>query len=147
MDDFMLVQDASKVKSGATDDSSPPAFSTEIAAAVPSATQVSMIVRSDARFTRSAIHELAAIGEQVDQRTTLAWSDIKLRCRRTTLGPLWITLGLGASVFSVGPLYGVLFGNWLSQYLPYFAAGIIAWAFLASCIRRAAAWTTRTLLA
>ena len=37
-------------------------------------------------------------------------------------------------MFSVGLLYGVLFGNELSQYLPYFAAGIIAWTFLASCI-------------
>jgi ABC-2 type transport system permease protein/lipopolysaccharide transport system permease protein len=68
------------------------------------------------------------------QWSTLAWTDIKLRYRRTTLGPLWITLGLGATVFSVGILYGVLFGNELSQYLPYFAAGLIVWTFIGSSL-------------
>jgi ABC-2 type transport system permease protein len=95
---------------------------------------MSTLVRSEARSIRSAIREFAAIGAQVDQWATLAWSDIKLRYRRTTLGPLWITLSLGAFVLSVGLLYGVLFGNELSQYLPFFAAGIIAWTFLAACI-------------
>ena len=44
------------------------------------------------------------------------------------------TLGLGATVFSVGTLYGVLFGNELSQCLPYFAAGLIAWTFTGSTL-------------
>jgi ABC-type polysaccharide/polyol phosphate export permease len=134
MDDFISVQDGSRDKSAGGDGPSPATFSADGAAALSSATQMSTMVLSDARSVRAAIRELAAIGGQVDQWATLAWSDIKLRYRRTTLGPLWITLGLGASVFSVGLLYGVLFGNELSQYLPYFAAGIIAWTFLASCI-------------
>jgi ABC-2 type transport system permease protein/lipopolysaccharide transport system permease protein len=92
------------------------------------------MVGSDARPIRLAIHELGTIGAQVDQWATLAWSDIKLRYRRTTLGPLWITLGIGASVFSVGLVYGVIFGATMSQYLPYFATGLIVWTFLASCI-------------
>jgi ABC-2 type transport system permease protein len=133
MDDFISVQHGSTDKSGAGDGPSPAAFSTKVAAAR-SATQVSTIVRSDARSIPSAIQELAAIGAQVDQWATLAWSDIRLKYRRTTLGPLWITLGLGASVFSVGLVFGILFGNEMSQYLPYFAAGIIGWTFLASCI-------------
>jgi ABC-2 type transport system permease protein len=131
MDDFVPVQDGSRGQSGAGDGPLPATLA-EITHS--SATQMSMILGSDARSIRSAIREFAIIGAQVDQWATLAWSDIRLRYRRTTLGPLWITLGLGASVFSVGLLYGVLFGNELSQYLPYFAAGIIAWTFLASCI-------------
>jgi hypothetical protein len=75
-------------------------WSVKIAAGL--STPMSTIVRSDALSIRSAIPEFAAIGAQVDRWATLAWSDIKLRYRRTTLGPLWITLGLGASVFSVG---------------------------------------------
>jgi ABC-2 type transport system permease protein len=133
MDDFVPAQDGSRGQSGAGDGPRSVTL-TEIAAAHSSATQMSMIFGSDARSIRSAIREFATIGAQVDQWATLSWSDIKLRYRRTTLGPLWITLGLGASVFSVGLLYGVLFGNELSQYLPYFAAGIIAWTFLSSCI-------------
>jgi ABC-type polysaccharide/polyol phosphate export permease len=134
MIEVISVQDGSRDKGRARGGASPAVDTTEIAAAHSSATQMSMIVGSGARSIRSAICEFAIIGAQVDQWATLAWSDIKLRYRRTTLGPLWITLSLGAFVFSVGLLYGVLFGNELSQYLPYFAAGIIAWTFLASCI-------------
>ncbi len=68
------------------------------------------------------------------QWSTLAWSDIRLRYRRTTLGPLWITLGLGATVFSVGFVYGTLFGNPMSQYLPYFTAGLIAWTLIVTSL-------------
>ena len=71
---------------------------------------------------------------RVEQWSTLAWNDIKLRYRRTTLGPLWITLGLSATVLSVGILYGVLFGNELTEYLPYFASGLVIWTFLASAV-------------
>jgi ABC-2 type transport system permease protein/lipopolysaccharide transport system permease protein len=71
---------------------------------------------------------------RVEQWSTLAWNDIKLRYRRTTLGPLWITLGLGATVLSVGILYGALFGNDLTEYLPYFSVGLVTWTFLATAI-------------
>jgi ABC-type polysaccharide/polyol phosphate export permease len=86
-------------------------------------------------------YSIAAAGREVwstlihaPQWATLAWNDIRLRYRRTTLGPLWITLGLGATVFSVGILYGVLLGNNLPEYLPYFAAGLIAWTFIGSTL-------------
>lgn len=81
-----------------------------------------------------AIGEILEVLTRASQWGTLAWNDIKLRYRRTTLGPLWITLSLGATVFSVGILYGVLFGNELSQYLPYFAAGLIAWTLLGTTL-------------
>ena len=63
----------------------------------------------------AATREILGTLMRFDQWSTLAWNDVKLRYRRTTLGPLWITLGLGATVFSVGILYGVLFGNELSR--------------------------------
>ncbi len=86
------------------------------------------------RSLRSAVFEVMAMLAQVQQWGTLAWNDIKLRYRRTTLGPLWITLGLAATVFSVGVLYGALFGNELSHHLPYFATGLVAWTLLGSTI-------------
>src|SRR5689334_8350731 len=84
----------------------------------------------DHRNMDVALGEILATLMGVTQWSTLAWNDIKFRYRRTTLGPLWITFGLGATVFSVGIVYGGLFGNELSQYLPYFAAGLIAWTFI-----------------
>ena len=94
----------------------------------------SLIAPSEPRSFRRAGGEAIAMLARVEQWSTLAWNDIKLRYRRTTLGPLWITLGLSATVFSVGILYGILFGNELSEYLPYFTSGLIAWTFLASAI-------------
>jgi ABC-2 type transport system permease protein len=94
----------------------------------------STITRIDHRGLGAALREISATFVGLAQWSTLAWNDIKFRYRRTTLGPLWITLGLGATVFSVGILYGGLFGNELSQYLPYFAAGLIAWTFIGSTI-------------
>jgi ABC-type polysaccharide/polyol phosphate export permease len=79
---------------------------------------------------REALEMLA----RVEQWSTLAWNDIKLRYRRTTLGPLWITLGLSATVLSVGILYGALFGSELTEYLPYFSVGLVIWTFLASAV-------------
>ena len=88
----------------------------------------------DHRRLGTAVGEILATLLGAAQWSTLAWNDIKFRYRRTTLGPLWITLGLGATVFSVGILYGGLFGNELSQYLPYFAAGLIGWTFVGSTL-------------
>lgn len=88
----------------------------------------------DHRQLGTALREILATLRGRAQWSTLAWNDIKFRYRRTTLGPLWITFGLGATVFSVGILYGGLFGNELSQYLPYFAAGLIAWTFIGSTL-------------
>ena len=78
--------------------------------------------------------EMTTVLGRVEQWLTLAQNDIRLRYRRTTLGPLWITLGLGATVLSVGILYGGLFGAEYSHYLPYFTASLIAWTFLSSTI-------------
>jgi ABC-2 type transport system permease protein len=92
------------------------------------------LAATDQRSLGAAAHEILGTLIRFAQWSTLAWNDVKLRYRRTTFGPLWITLGLGATVFSVGILYGVLFGNELSQYLPYFAAGLIAWTFIGSTL-------------
>jgi ABC-type polysaccharide/polyol phosphate export permease len=88
----------------------------------------------DYRSLPVAVNEILVTLLRAPQWGTLAWNDIKLRYRRTTLGPFWITLGLGATVFSVGILYGVIFGNELSEYLPYFAAGLIAWTLIGSSL-------------
>lgn len=64
----------------------------------------------------------------------LAWSDTKLRYRRTRIGPFWVTISTGFTVLSVGLVYGHLFGLPTTEgqagYVPYFAAGIIVWGFI-----------------
>lgn len=64
----------------------------------------------------------------------LGWQEVRLRYRRSTLGPLWITLGTGALVAGMGPLYGRLLNQDSSTYLPYLAIGLVVWAFLSALV-------------
>ena len=64
----------------------------------------------------------------------LAWKDIRLRYRRSHLGPFWITLSMGITIYSMGFLYGNLFGVKLSHYFPLLAAGMLTWALISTLI-------------
>ena len=45
----------------------------------------------------------------VDRWAMLAWSDIRLRYRRTKLGPFWMTLNMALMIISVGAVWGFIF--------------------------------------
>jgi ABC-type polysaccharide/polyol phosphate export permease len=66
---------------------------------------------------------------------SLASQDIKLRYRRSVLGPLWITIGTAVTIYTTGFLYGNLFHIQLDHYFPYLASGIIGWAFISILIQ------------
>lgn len=62
----------------------------------------------------------------------LAYQDIKVRYRRSVLGPFWITLSMAITVYSMGYLYGHLFHSDLKLYYPFLVGGMLAWSLL-SC--------------
>lgn len=64
----------------------------------------------------------------------LAWQEIRLRYRRSVLGPFWITLSMGVMVGSMGFLYGKIFGLELAHYYPYLSSGLITWSFISTLI-------------
>ena len=68
---------------------------------------------------------------------TLAMFDIKQRYRRSTLGPLWITLSTGIMVGTLGVLWSTLFKMDIKEFMPYFAAGLILWTFMSGQINEA----------
>jgi len=53
------------------------------------------------------------------------------------LGPLWITLSMGAMIGGMGPLYSSLFGTELSKFFPHLALGLIFWSLFASMVSEA----------
>src|SRR5476651_1250046 len=53
----------------------------------------------------------------------LAYQDIKLRYRRSVLGPFWITLSMAITVYSMGFLYSRLFNVDLAHYFPFLVSG------------------------
>ncbi|MFQ1021857.1 ABC transporter permease [Avibacterium paragallinarum] len=64
----------------------------------------------------------------------LAWNDILNRYRRSTLGPLWITLSMAITIGAMAPLYASFFGMPINDFFPRLALGIITWGLLASSI-------------
>ncbi|MDQ8039820.1 MAG: ABC transporter permease [Rickettsiella sp.] len=68
----------------------------------------------------------------------LAWQDIKLRYRRSTLGPFWITLSMAVTIYTMGLLYGRLFKMDLAQYYPFLATGILVWSLISSLLTEGA---------
>lgn len=64
----------------------------------------------------------------------LAYQDIKLRYRRSVLGPFWITISMAITVYSMGFLYAHLFHIDLNQYYPFLVSGMLTWALLSSAI-------------
>lgn len=80
--------------------------------------------------TMSAVSEMFPLERWV----TLAWTDIKLRYRRTKLGPFWMTLNTAVLIVSVGVVWGVIFHMPMKDYLPYFAIGMVTWNFVSATL-------------
>lgn len=65
----------------------------------------------------------------------LAYQDIKLRYRRSIIGPFWLTLSMAITVYSMGYLYSHLFhGMTLGKYYPFLVAGMLAWSLISAII-------------
>ena len=64
----------------------------------------------------------------------LAWQDIKQRYRRSTLGPVWLTLSFGVQMLTMGVLSGLLFNSPIEKSLPYVCAGMLVWFFVTQMI-------------
>lgn len=62
------------------------------------------------------------------------WQDIRMRYKRSTIGPFWITLSLGITVAAMGALYARLFHEEVADYIPYLSIGMIVWAFISTLV-------------
>jgi ABC-type polysaccharide/polyol phosphate export permease len=65
---------------------------------------------------------------------TLAYQDVKLRYRRSILGPFWITISMAITTYSMGYLYGHLFHTDLQVYFPFLVSGMLSWGLISSLI-------------
>lgn len=65
---------------------------------------------------------------------TLAYQDIKLRYRRSVLGPFWLTISMGVTVYSMGFLYAHLFHTDMQSYYPFLVAGMLCWTLISTSI-------------
>ena len=64
----------------------------------------------------------------------LSYQDIKLRYRRSILGPFWITISMAITSYSMGYLYGHLFHIDLQTYYPFIVAGMLSWTLISTLL-------------
>jgi lipopolysaccharide transport system permease protein len=92
---------------------------------------------------------LLGIGEnQIDKATREIWAslnawhlwtlfgsnDVKMRYRRSTLGPFWATLSTGIQILVTAFVMAFLFKTPLHRYLPFLAIGLIIWNTLTTIV-------------
>jgi ABC-type polysaccharide/polyol phosphate export permease len=64
----------------------------------------------------------------------LAWLDIRLRYRRSTIGPLWITISMTIFCVILGVVYSQLWKADISEYLPFLSVGYVMWMLFSSML-------------
>jgi ABC-type polysaccharide/polyol phosphate export permease len=64
----------------------------------------------------------------------LAYQDIKLRYRRSILGPFWLTISMAITIYSMGYLYAHLFHIELAKYYPFLVAGMLGWSLISTIV-------------
>jgi ABC-type polysaccharide/polyol phosphate export permease len=64
----------------------------------------------------------------------LAWQDIRLRYRRSKIGPFWITLSMTIFILSLGVVYSQLFKMEVAEYLPFLAVSFVLWGLISTTL-------------
>lgn len=64
----------------------------------------------------------------------LGWQDIRLRYRRSSLGPFWITLTMAITIYSLGFLYSHLWKTSMDDFILYYATGLLSWTLMVTTV-------------
>ncbi len=67
----------------------------------------------------------------------LAYFDLKLKYRRTFLGPWWVVLGVAISSSAMCFLWSVIFGMDWKTYLTYLFSGFVIWLWISELVSEA----------
>jgi lipopolysaccharide transport system permease protein len=73
-----------------------------------------------------------------EQWLFMAVQDIKLRYRRSMIGPWWVTVSTGVMVMMLGFMWSHIFATNPENYLPFFAVGFVLWGWMSGQISDAA---------
>ncbi len=64
----------------------------------------------------------------------LGWLDIKLRYRRTLLGPFWVTVSFAISAVAMTFVFSTLFKMEIRHFMPYLTAGLAVWTLISALV-------------
>ncbi|MFX1716097.1 ABC transporter permease [Paraburkholderia sp. A1RO-5L] len=68
----------------------------------------------------------------------LGWLEVRQRYARSRIGPFWLTISMGVMIGSIGIVYGTLFGQKMSDYLPFLATSLVLWSAFSQSVQDAA---------
>lgn len=71
--------------------------------------------------------------------SSLAWSNICQRYRRTVFGPFWLTLSSGIFILAFGLIYSILLNQDMHSYLPYITSGYLPWMLFSAFVTESCA--------
>jgi len=66
--------------------------------------------------------------------TRLGVQDIRLRYRRSAIGPAWVFVNLAVLVLAIGFIYANLLGQDPAGFIPYLTVGLVMWGYLTNSI-------------
>lgn len=89
---------------------------------------------SSPRSWRRAFGDIQAAIAQRELWGHLGWQDVKQRYRRSTIGPLWITISMAVTAAALGGLYSQLFNQPIGTFMPYVTVGFMIWYFISACV-------------
>lgn len=78
--------------------------------------------------------DLVDVVESRDLWVYLAWQDIRLRYRRSKIGPFWITISMAVFCLALGLIYSQLFKADVREYLPFLSIGFVFWAWISGML-------------
>jgi lipopolysaccharide transport system permease protein len=68
----------------------------------------------------------------------LGVAELRQRYRRSTLGPLWVTISMGIQALIMGFLLSFLFNIDIGRYLPFLCIGLVTWTYISNGVNDAA---------
>ena len=86
---------------------------------------------------RGAAEDLAQGARLWPQWFTLGNLEIRLRFRRTGLGPVWTSLSFALLLGALGAVYSRVLGLAVRDYVPWLALGLLVWTFAATVLQEA----------
>jgi ABC-type polysaccharide/polyol phosphate export permease len=64
----------------------------------------------------------------------MASQDIRLRYKRSAIGPFWLSVAMAVQVIGIGLLFSQIYDQPLDTFLLYISAGFVVWALLSTMI-------------
>ena len=81
-----------------------------------------------------AFDDFKSAAQRMPACVRLSYDDLILRYRRTILGPFWLTLTLSINFLLLTLVFGSIFNEPYSDYVPFLIVSLVFWQFLSSIL-------------